>query len=129
MVHRFRSVGDDGNGDRELRVLCRWPDAAMPLGVYAATPEIPEILQSEFHRPPAALYMEGVFEALAMWERELEGLVGFRRVSSPNEADLEIRLLPEVAPDEHEKKVLGTIRLLGACRPSGWAADATGSAG
>ena len=126
MVHRFRS---DGDVEEDLLVLCRWPDAAMPLGVYTAIPDIPETLQYEFHERPVEPYVEGVFEALAMWERELEGLVRFRRVDSPDEAELEIRLLPEVAPGEHDKKVLGRIRLHDACRPSRWADDAPGSAG
>jgi len=124
MAHRFRS-GDD----EDLLVLCRWPDASMPLGVYAATPEIPEALQYEFNGWSTESYEQGVFEALAMWERELEGLVLFRRVLTPGEAELEIRLLPEVAPAEHDKKILGSIQLLGACRPKSWAGDAPGSAG
>lgn len=125
MAHRFRS---SSGAAEDLLVLCRWPDSAMPLGVYAAVPSIPETLQYEFHRRPAESYVEGVFEALAMWEGELEGLVKFRRVDSPVGAELEIQLLPEIAPGDHDKKILGTIRLGGACRPSGWAAGAPGSA-
>lgn len=128
MAHRFRSHGED---DEDLLVLCRWPDAAMPLGVYAATPNIPDRLQNEFYPQPAESYEQGVFEALAMWERELEGLVRFRRVESPDEAALEIQLLPEVAPAQHDKKILGTIRLHDACRPKAWVdrdSDAPGSA-
>jgi len=127
MAHRFRSDGDD----EDLLVLCRWPDAAMPLGVYAAVPNIPDTLQNEFHQRPAEFYEQAVFEALAMWERELEGLVRFRRAPSPDAAALEIRLLPEVAPAHQDKKILGTIRMLDACRPKVWverAPDGQGSA-
>ncbi len=116
MVHRFASPGPEG----DLLVFCRWDDAAMPLGVHVAAPEIPEDLQDEWNPRDPAVYAAAVLAALGRWERELEGLVRFRRVEREADARLVVRLLPERAPaGDPERQPLGMTRLRGACRPRG----------
>ena len=78
-------------------VFCRW-DEAMPLPVHVAAPEIPDSLQDEFELHGSAGYVAAVDRALATWEREMEGLVRFRRVDDPAEARIEIALRGEAAP-------------------------------
>ena len=120
MVHRFAS--DDPEGD--LLVFCRWSDDAMPLSVYVETPTIPDSIQFEFGPRRPEDYVAAVEEAFEMWERELEGLVTFEGAPTRAQADLEVLLLPEVAPHASDKKVLGMIRLRDACRSAGWDPDA-----
>ena len=74
MAHR--TAGSDGRGD--VLFLCRWADADMPLPVYIAPPSIPDALQDEFDPQDPQVFVAAVAQALAIWERELEGLVRFR---------------------------------------------------
>ncbi len=120
MVHRFsgsRLTGDD-------LAFCRWADEDMPLAVYIDQPEIPESLQDEFYRVGPAGYVDAVKAALQLWQDEMEGLVRFRQVTQPEDADLSIRLRPERAPvPVPEKEVLGMTALVGACRANRWDPD------
>jgi hypothetical protein len=101
-------------------ILCRWPAEAMPLAVYVAPPVIPDSLQDEFDPKDPADFVAAVSRALAAWERELEGLVRFRRVATPGEARLELRLLGEEAPAPHpDLQVLGKTPVARACRVQG----------
>ncbi len=120
VAHRFHAAGPEG----DLLVLCRWSDDDMPLPVYVATPEIPETLQFEFGPRDPASYVRAAEEALAMWERELEGLVTFRRVAEPEDARFALQLIPEVAPEVRDRQIFGSVRLRGACRPTGVDPDA-----
>ena len=114
MVHGLTGV-DAG----EIQVLCRWPDAAMPLSVYVAPPEIPEGLKDEFAPKDPATYVAAVERALLTWERELEGLVRFRRGREPARADLRVYLIAEVAEERRPgHRVLGETPR--ECRSLGW---------
>jgi hypothetical protein len=120
MVHRYRST----SGEDDVLTFCRWPRAAMPLPVYIHPPKIPESLQDEFHRREPAEYVQAVEAALAVWERGLEGLVGFRRAASRYDATLEIVLEAEAGPEAFgNRQLLGGVRLGGACRVDGWAVE------
>jgi hypothetical protein len=121
MAHQV-SLGD-GHGD--ALVFCRWEAADMPLAVYIAPPVIADSLQDEFSPRDAKDYVTAVEHALATWEREMEGLVRFRRVSTPSEARFSIVMHGEQAPVMDEShQVLGSTRLGGACDVEGWDPDA-----
>jgi hypothetical protein len=114
-----------GAGHGDALVFCRWDDSAMPLPVYVATPVIPDTLQNEFAPRDPALYVKAVERALATWEREMDGLVRFRRVALPGEARISIVMHGEQAPVMNgEQQVLGSTRLGGACDVEGWDPDA-----
>jgi hypothetical protein len=115
MAHRISS--DDPLGD--TLVLCRWPASAMPLQLYIDAPEIPESLQDEFHPIDAAQYVEAVEAAIAKWERELEGYVTFERVDAAKDADIELRLVAEEAPEELDRRKLGGVSFSDACQVEG----------
>jgi hypothetical protein len=122
MVHRFPVEGDAAG---DILAFCRWPDEAMPLPVHVAEPVIPEELQDEFRPVEPEVYVTAVAHALLSWERELEGLVRFRRVARREDAALVLALIPEEAPTpETDRVVLGTTPLGGACRSHGWDPDA-----
>jgi predicted Zn-dependent protease len=118
MVYRFREPG----GEADVLAFCRWPRDAMPLPVYIAPPSIPAALQDEFSPRDPAAYVEAVEAALAIWERELEGLVGFRQVAERERAQLELTLVAREGPEpDPDRKLLGRVRLGKACRAHGWA--------
>jgi hypothetical protein len=118
MLHRFEDAGPEG----DLLILCRWDSDAMPIEVAIEAPAIPESLQHEVHRAEPQLFVASVEHALRIWQRELEGLVTFRRIGEGEEPELRIRLLAERAPTPRpDVVVLGaTEALLAACRPEGW---------
>ena len=121
MVHRFPI--DDAGGD--AMVFCRWAEERFPLRVYIAAPVIPEALQDEFHPKPPEHYVTAVRVAVETWERNLEGLVRFRYVDTPEEADVRVELRGEVGPvPEADVRVLGATPLGGACRVRNWDPDA-----
>jgi predicted Zn-dependent protease len=116
MTHRTRAP--DGGAD--VLFLCRWPAEAMPLPVHVSPPSIPDSLQDEFDPQDPQEFVEAVLLALATWERELEGLVSFRLVEDPDDAELELRLLGEEAPAPHpDLQVLGKTPIARACRVEG----------
>lgn len=112
MAHRL--VGDELLGD--YLVLCRWPDAAMPLKLYIDSPVIPESLQDEFDPVEPQEFVAAVEAAIAKWEGELEGLVTFEQVSDPSRADIELVLVAEQAPEDLEMRKLGVISFSDACQ-------------
>jgi len=122
MVHRF--PGDDAAGD--ALIFCRWADEQMPIAVYVEPPSLGPDVQDEFHPRDPRDYAEAAAEGLRVWERELEGLVRFRRVERPEDAELRLRVLGQVAPvPVPGKQILGSVEtLLDACRALGWASDA-----
>ncbi len=100
-------------------VLCRWPDERMPLPVYVAPPVVPDELQYEFAPRDPAAYATAVQEAFAMWEASLDGLVRFRTVGDPDEAELLVTLVGEKAPEPAPQvQVLGETPKHG-CRVRG----------
>jgi hypothetical protein len=113
MVHRIPAESGDGDD----LIVCHWPVERMPLSVFVTPPEIPEELQNEFDPRESESYVRAVEEALESWEDELEGLVRFRSVAEPDEADLHFVLLGEVAPaPEPDLQVLGLTPVARACR-------------
>ncbi|MCZ6785072.1 MAG: matrixin family metalloprotease [Proteobacteria bacterium] len=122
MLHRFRE--DPVRGD--VLVVCRWEAGDMPLPVHIERPGIPDEIQDEFHPVDPQIYVERVAHALQTWEGELEALVRFRLVATPDEARLVLRLRGELAPRPSEDvQVLGTTSaLLEACRSRGVDPDA-----
>jgi predicted Zn-dependent protease len=118
MVYRFSEPG----GDADVLAFCRWPREAMPLPVYIAPPSIPAALQDEFSPRDPAAYVEAVEAALAIWEREIEGLIGFRRVTEREQARLELTLVAREGPEpDPDWKLLGRVSLGEACHAHGWA--------
>jgi len=121
MVHRVAR----GRGLPDSLVFCRWDDADMPLGVWIEPPVVPESMQDEFSPHDVAGYVTAVEHALATWEREMDGLVRFRRVGSASEARIAISLRGEAAPVVGEEvQVLGSTRLGPSCSVEGQDPDA-----
>jgi hypothetical protein len=121
MVHRVAR----GPGLPDALVFCRWDDADMPLPVWIEPPVVPESLQDEFSPRDTAGYVAAVEHALATWEREMDGLVRFRRVGSAGEARIAISLRGEAAPVVGEElQVLGSTRLGPSCTVEGQDPDA-----
>ncbi len=117
MLHRVSEPGKTG----DALIFCRWPDEKMPLPVYIEAPKIPASLQDEFRPVSPVAYVNAAARALEAWERELEGLVRFRRVKRPRQAALRLRILGERAPEPTAGiRVLGsTDALRVACEPQG----------
>lgn len=115
MVHRIPGEGVDG----DALVFCRWSQDDMPLSVYIEPPDIPEALQDEFSPKDPASYVAAAEAALRMWERDLEGLVRFRRVTTPGKAELALVLIAAEGPTPNlELTVLGATPVAGACTTS-----------
>ncbi len=120
MLHQTPAWKEPG----EWLVVCRWERDAMPLAVHVLPPRIPDDLQREFAPKDPADYVAAVEAALAMWERELEGLVRFRQ-SDASEAALSLVLVPEQAPEpEPDLQVLGETPVARGCRVRGYDAVA-----
>lgn len=118
-------VPDDGEGD--WLVLCRWSAEDMPLRVHVPPFEVPADLQDDIYPRDTGGYVPAVFEALATWERELDGLVRFDRADSPDAADIIVQLHAAPAPHpDADHTVLGRTRLGDACRVTGRAPDGQG---
>ncbi|MEZ4216407.1 MAG: matrixin family metalloprotease [Myxococcota bacterium] len=122
MVHRLPGDGPEG----DLLLFCRWDEARMPLAVYVDAPPLPDALQDELRPVAPERFAGAVAGALAIWERELEGLVRFERVDRAADADLRVRLVAARAPAPRpDVLVLGaTDALHAACVPQGWDPDA-----
>ena len=120
LARRFASwLGVEAPPAEELLVFCRWSESEFPLRVAIVAPEIDEIAYEFWSKSPAN-YVAAVERALALWERDLEGTVGFERVESSEEATLVLRILGEEAPaPEPTVQVLGTASLGDACRVLG----------
>jgi predicted Zn-dependent protease len=121
MVHRvpLADAADDA------MVFCRWSEDRFPLAVHIQAPVIPDLLQDEFHPKPPEHYVTAVRSAIEIWERNLEGLVRFRYVEDPDDADLRVELIGEMGPaPESDVRVLGATPLGGACRVREWDPDA-----
>jgi hypothetical protein len=109
-----------GRGRGHALVLCRWDEERFPLAVWIEPPRIPDELQDEFAPIPPEAFVAAVEAALGAWERELEGLVRFRRVDAAADAALRVQLVAEVAPaPEPTMAVLGQAEVGRACRVRG----------
>ena len=121
MVHRF----ERGSPQGDALVFCRWDEGEMPIPVFVEPPAIAAELQDEFDPLEPETYVEAVAESLVFWERELEGLVRFRRVDADGAARLRLRLVGEEGPiPVEDRQRLGVAEaLLDACRTRGWDRD------
>jgi len=116
MVHRVPGDGPDG----DALVFCRWSASDLPLPVYIGSPKIPAKLENEFDPKQPGEYVAAVEAALAMWQRDLDGLVAFRRVDSPAAARLVLNLVAARAPTpDPSLTVLGSAAVAGSCEASG----------
>jgi predicted Zn-dependent protease len=120
MTHRL-----PGGPEGDLLFFCRWDDAAMPLAVYVAPPEIPASLQDEFAPRAPQAYVGAVLRALRTWESELDGHVRFRVVEAERHARLVVRAIGAQAPVlDAEHQVLGETPEARHCRVHGRDPDA-----
>ena len=102
-----------------LMIFCHWSAGELPIPVHVTPPEIPEDEDLLSARTPES-YVAAVQRALAIWERDLEGRVGFRAVPLA-EARLVVHLVGEEAPvEDPDVQVLGTAPVGGSCRVAGW---------
>ena len=115
MTHRVA-----GGSEGDLLFFCRWDDAAMPLAVHVAAPEIPDSLQDEFAPRAPQAYVRAVLRALRTWEAELDGHVRFRVVEEARDARLVLRLIGAQAPvPDAKRQVLGETPDAARCRVLG----------
>ncbi len=103
-------------GGDELEVFCHWRPEDFPLPVHVAPPP-PELVAEtdEIRPPPPGAFVMAVMRALAIWHRDLDGMVSFQAVDDPAKARLRIALLGEPAEAHADKAVLGTARIGGGC--------------
>ena len=115
MTHRV-----PGGPEGDVRFFCRWDDAAMPLAVHVAPPEIPDSLQDEFAPRAPQAYVQAVLRALRTWESELDGHVRFRVVEEARDARLVLRVIGAQAPvPDADRQVLGETPEARCCRVLG----------
>ncbi len=111
-----------GLGARPSRrlVFCHWRPEDMPLAVWIEPPSHLDAIDEDPNPPPAARYVAAVEEALAQWQRDLDGALRFSPAQSAAAADLEIRLLGERAPEPNEDvRVYGAAAVGDSCRVEG----------
>ena len=121
LARRFASwLGVEAPPAEELLVFCRWSESDFPLRVAIVAPELDDESAYEFWSKSPADYVAAVERALAIWERDLEGTVGFERVDGEAQATLVLRIVGEEAPSpEPTVQVLGRTSLGDACRVLG----------
>jgi len=101
-------------------VFCHWQPEDMPLAVWIEPPRGLEAVDEDPHPPAPERYVEMVQQALATWERDLDGAVRFEAAKSTAAADLEIILLGERAPEPTEDvRVYGTAEVGDSCHVRG----------
>jgi Matrixin len=114
-----RRLGLAGPELRRL-VFCHWTAEDMPLSVWIEPPRGLDAFEDEPSPPAAAEYVEMVEQALATWQQDLDGVVRFEVAASAKDADLEIRLLGERAPEPTEEvRVYGSATLGHSCQVRG----------
>jgi predicted Zn-dependent protease len=115
----LRRVGVAPAGERRL-VLCHWRPEDMPLAVWIEPPRDLDRLEEETNPPAPERYVDAVQRALDGWQRDLDGAVRFESASRRGDADLEIRLLGERAPEPSEGvRVYGAASVGDSCRVLG----------
>ncbi len=68
-------------------MLCRWPDSAMPIGVYIA----PFTWYEKKKQQQAYMYRQMVLSALDIWRKATNGLVRFNVVDNLNQSQIDIK--------------------------------------
>jgi len=112
------SLGLQAPPERRL-VFCHWEPEDMPLSVWIEPPVGLDAIEEKPGRDPAR-YVEAVEQALATWQTDLDGAVRFERASTPEAADLELRLLAERAPEPVEDvRVYGAAAVGDSCEVLG----------
>ena len=117
---RFASwLGVQPEAERRL-VFCHWEPQDMPLAVWIEPPTALDAIEEESIPRDPARYVEAVEAALAIWQSDLDGAVRFARASSPEAADLQVRLLAERAPEPvADVRVYGAAAVGDSCRVLG----------
>jgi predicted Zn-dependent protease len=101
-------------------VFCHWTQEDMPLAVWIEPPVGLDAIEEEGPVRAPERYVEAAEEALATWQRDLDGAVRFERASSPGAADFEVRLLAERAPEPTaDVRVYGAAAVGDSCRVLG----------
>jgi hypothetical protein len=100
-------------------VFCHWEAEDMPLEVWIEPPRGLDAFEEKPNPPDAPRYVAAVERALATWERDLDGAVRFAAASRPADADLQIRLLGERAPETEDVRIYGTADVSDSCRTLG----------
>ncbi len=101
-------------------VFCHWEPEDMPLAVWIEPPGALDAIEEATVTRAPERYVAAVTEALAGWERDLDGAVRFERVSAPAAADFVIRLLAERAPEPTaDVRVYGAAAVGDSCQVLG----------
>lgn len=105
-------------------VFCHWEPEDMPLAVWIEPPRGLDAFDERASPPDPARYVAAVEGALDSWERELDGAVRFAPASERDDADLQIRLLGQRAPETEDVRIYGTTAVGDTCLVEGGAPDA-----
>jgi predicted Zn-dependent protease len=105
-------------GEQRL-VFCHWEEEDMPLQVWIEPPRGLDAFEEKPSPPDASRYVAAVEQALATWERDLDGAVRFAAAPRRADADLEIQLLGERAPETSDVRIYGTAAVGDSCRALG----------
>ena len=106
-------------GERRL-VLCHWRPEDMPLAVWIEPPRRLDAFDEDPSPPAAERYVDAARQALAAWQRDLDGAVTFAPAASAGAADFEIRLLGERAPEpSSDVRVYGAAAVGDSCQVLG----------
>lgn len=102
-------------------VFCHWSEEDLPLRVHVVPPEIePRLQEDEIEPRRPEEYVQAVEQALAIWQRDLDGRVAFTSTERRDEAALVIRVVGGLAEvPEPDVQVLGSTRLRDACKVVG----------
>ena len=100
-------------------VFCHWEPEDMPLAVWIEPPLGLDSFEEKPSPPDASRYVSAVEQALASWERDLDGAVRFATAPRREDADLQIRLLGERAPETADVRIYGTTAVGDSCRVEG----------
>ena len=100
-------------------VFCHWAAEDMPLAIWIEPPRGLDAFEEKPSPPDASRYVAAVERALASWERDLDGAVRFALAPRPADADLQIRLLGERAPETDDVRIYGAAAVGDSCRALG----------
>jgi len=105
------------SGERRL-VFCHWQPEDMPLAVWIEPPRNLAVVEEDPRDPHD--YVESVQHALSAWQHDLDDAVRFEAATSLAQADLEIRLLGERAPEpSSDVRVYGAAAVGDSCQVLG----------
>src|SRR4029453_15921427 len=111
-----------GGGKRQGRrlVFCHWQPEDMPLQGWIEPPRGLGAVQGAPSLRSPERYVAAVEQALATWQRDLDGAVRFETAASAADADLEIQLRGERAPEPTaDVRVYGAANVGDSCRVQG----------